>query len=196
MLDYLIVAGVNGAGKSTLYEVYPTLFGQTLRLNADEILRQLNGDWRVPKDNLAAMRIEVKKIRAALNTKKSLHVETTLAGNGHTQQNYINMAHDLGFSVTLLYVALANPTIAVKRVSQRVAKGGHGVPTNLIFKRYRQSLNNLPRIARQVDRIRIFANDQTLTLIFARDDNTILQDDLEDYPWLPSSKSLLKLVND
>lgn len=44
---YIIVAGVNGAGKSTLYrlqtELFPTLLGDTKRLNADEILSAITG---------------------------------------------------------------------------------------------------------------------------------------------------------
>ena len=43
--QYIIVAGINGAGKSTLYDTFPILFDKTKRINADEILRQMGGDW-------------------------------------------------------------------------------------------------------------------------------------------------------
>lgn len=43
---YVIVAGINGAGKSTLYRLQPELFENTTRINADEILKQMGGDWR------------------------------------------------------------------------------------------------------------------------------------------------------
>ncbi|EOA08736.1 hypothetical protein QY883_00245 [Pediococcus acidilactici] len=45
-------------------------------------------------------------IIAALNTGQSIHVETTLAGQGKAQLNLIERAHQNGFEVTLLYVAL------------------------------------------------------------------------------------------
>lgn len=54
---YIIVAGINGAGKSTLYRARPELFTNTKRLNADEILQQLGGDWRKNSDNIKAMRL-------------------------------------------------------------------------------------------------------------------------------------------
>lgn len=42
---FIIVAGVNGAGKTTLYMDNPELFANTKRINADEILRQQQGNW-------------------------------------------------------------------------------------------------------------------------------------------------------
>lgn len=58
--QYIIVAGINGAGKSTLYDTFPILFDKTKRTNADEILRQMGGDWHKDSDNLKAMREEIK----------------------------------------------------------------------------------------------------------------------------------------
>ena len=43
--QYIIIAGINGAGKSTLYDTFPILFDKTKRINDDEILRQMGGDW-------------------------------------------------------------------------------------------------------------------------------------------------------
>ena len=51
------------------------------------------------------MREEIKQLHAALNAGQSIHVETTLAGQGKAQLNLIERAHQNGFEVTLLYVA-------------------------------------------------------------------------------------------
>ena len=58
--QYIIVAGINGAGKSTLYDTFPSLFDKTKRINADELLRQMGGDWHKDSDNLKAMKEEMK----------------------------------------------------------------------------------------------------------------------------------------
>lgn len=42
---YIIVAEINGAGKSTLCRTRPNLFVNSKRLNADEILQKMGGDW-------------------------------------------------------------------------------------------------------------------------------------------------------
>lgn len=80
--QYIIVAGINGAGKSTLYDTFPILFDKTKRINADEILRQMGGDWHEDSDNLKAMKEEIKQLYYALDHQQSIHVETTLAGRG------------------------------------------------------------------------------------------------------------------
>ena len=55
MKKFTIVAGVNGAGKSTLYQLDPDLKCEN-RVNADEILKEFGGDWKVlPLCNLVAV---------------------------------------------------------------------------------------------------------------------------------------------
>jgi hypothetical protein len=51
MPDFYLFAGVNGAGKSTLYSnelLEDNKLSQSYRINADEIARAHNWDWRKP----------------------------------------------------------------------------------------------------------------------------------------------------
>ena len=68
----------------------------------------------------------------------------------------IDKAHENGFEVTLLYVALRDENLAIKRVEDRVQKGGHGVPSEIIKKRYRQSNHNLSAVAFKSDNVFIY----------------------------------------
>lgn len=129
---YIIVAGINGAGKSTLYRARPELFTHSKRLNADEILQKMGGDWHKDRDNFRAMREEIKQLHAALDTGQSIHVETTLAGQGKAQLDLIDRAHQNGFEVTLLYVALKNEKVTINRVHERVKKVGTEYQTKLL----------------------------------------------------------------
>lgn len=131
---YIIVAGINGAGKSTLYRARPELFTNTKRLNADEILQQLGGDWRKNSDNIKAMRLEVQQLHESLEKRKNIHVETTLAGHAKSQLNLIDKAHQNCYEVTLLYVAINSVKTAIKRVNERVELGERGVEPELIKK--------------------------------------------------------------
>jgi len=183
---YIIVAGINGAGKSTLYRLQPELFSDTQRINADEILKNMGGDWRNPTDNLKAMREEIKILHTSLSNKISIHVETTLAGTGKSQLNLIDEAHKNNFEVTLLYVALDSISIAINRVTERVSKGGHGIPKELIKKRYVQSFRNLPKIALKSDNVFIYDNSEKFQIIYTRKNNEILINNLAHYPWITS----------
>ena len=60
----------------------------------------------------------------ALNTGQSIYVETTLSVQGKAQLNLIERAHQNGFEVTLLYVALKNKKVAINWVHERVKKVG------------------------------------------------------------------------
>ena len=88
----------------------------------------MGGDWHKNRDNFRAMREEIKQLHSALNTGQSIHVETTLSGQGKAQLNLIERAHQNGFEVALLYVALKNEKVSINRVHERVKKGGQGVP--------------------------------------------------------------------
>ncbi|PND40525.1 hypothetical protein B0W51_10355, partial [Leuconostoc mesenteroides] len=47
---------------------------------------------------------------------------------GKTHLNLIDKAHQNGYEVTLLYVAVNSVKTAIKRVNERVESGGHGIP--------------------------------------------------------------------
>ena len=60
-------------------------------------------------------------------------------------RSYINLIHQAqsqGYSVSLIYFWLNSPELAIERVKQRVANGGHDVPAPIIRRRYRAGLDN------------------------------------------------------
>lgn len=195
---YIIVAGINGAGKSTLYQLQHELlikiFEDTKRLNADEILQQMGGDWRKNSDNIKAMRLEIKQLHEALENGESIHIETTLAGHAKSQLNLIEKAHQNGYEVTLLYVAVNSAETAIKRVNERVKLGGHGIEPELIKKRYKQSNDNLPKVAYHADNVLIFDNSKRFASVYQREKGIELKNELSDYPWINPNLSCSEIV--
>ena len=181
---YIIVAGISGAGKSTLYRARPELFTHSKRLNTDEILQKMGGDWHKDWDNFKAMREEIKQLHAALDTGQSIHVETTLAGQGKAQLNLIYRAHKNGFEVTLLYVALKNEKLAINRVHERIKKGGHGIPDEIVKKRYNQSNHNLATVAFKADNVVIYDNSQKFVSVYRREHDQVIKNNLRNFPWI------------
>ena len=183
--QYIIVAGVNGAGKSTLYQTVPQLFQDTQRINADEILNKNGGDWRKNSDNMKAMREVVKQMNQAIESKRSFHQETTLSGQG--QKKWIEKAKAQGYEVNLFYVGIDNADLAIQRVKQRVEKGGHGIPDELIKKRYSQSLKNLEYIAPLCDNVMLYDNTKIFVPIYERQGEKIVLNNTKNIQWLPVS---------
>ena len=77
-----------------------------------------------------------KHVRAG----RSFAFETTLAGRGYVRM--IRHWRADGYSVKLIFLSLATPEEAIKRVELCVRMGGHGIPENIIHCRFHAGLRN------------------------------------------------------
>lgn len=177
--QYTLIAGVNGAGKSTFYLSHPEFFEGTLRLNADEILQEQGGNWRKQSDNAKSMRELIHRMNDYFSEEKSFHHETTLSGSVRGFEKRVEQAKELGYNTTLIYVFLAGADIAIDRVKQRVEKGGHGIPDDVIRRRYVQSMDNFKKLNERFDDVIVLNNSDMYSLIYRKQSN------LEWYDFLP-----------
>ena len=130
-----LIAGCNGAGKTTFAKEFLPKEVKCLRfLNADEMARGLS-----PLDQAA--RLLLSEVRRSIEERQTFGLETTLSG-----LTYVRMlvnAREQGHVVKLFYLWLPSAMVAIRRVRERVRKGGHAVPTTDIRRRYTRSLHNL-----------------------------------------------------
>lgn len=172
-MNYTIIAGVNGSGKSTLYnsgELDNSKLG--VRVNVDElILERYNNNWKDIKTQIKAGREIVREINRCIENKLSFNQETTLAGKSVI--NTIRKAKDLGYIINLHYVGVNTPELAISRVKERVLKGGHGVPDEIINIRYFNSLKNLQEILPICDNVYIYDNSVNKKNILILENKTI-----------------------
>lgn len=136
-------------------------------------------------DNMKAMREVIQLMNHAIENRISFHQETTLSGQG--QKKWIEKAKQNGFEVILLYVGLKDADLAIERVQQRVAKGGHGIPQETIRKRFQQSLKNLESIASLCDRVELYDNTDGFTVVYQRNQNHIITALPQNVKWVPDS---------
>ena len=157
MKKYTIVAGVNGAGKSTLYRLDPDLQSEN-RVNADEILKRNNGDWRVPSDVITAGKQAVELLGSFIEKGVSFNQETTLCGRSVIRN--IQKAREKGYVIEMHYIGVDSVDIAKSRVTKRVSLGGHGVEESDIERRYVQSLNAFWRVLPLCDLVAVYDNTE------------------------------------
>ncbi len=135
-----IIAGCNGAGKTTAsYSVLPDLLECREFVNADEIARGLS-PFNPESVAIEAGRLMIQRIESLVGQRKTFAIETTLATRSYAA--LVHKVHDLGYNVVLLFFWLPSPEIAVKRVAKRVSEGGHNIPSETIYRRYRLGLQN------------------------------------------------------
>ena len=83
------------------------------------------------------------KMRRLLERREDFAIETTLATRSMLKM--IKDAQEAGYFVTILYLWLNSPDLAVARVKARVAAGGHNIKEETIRRRYSVGLHYLFR---------------------------------------------------
>jgi predicted ABC-type ATPase len=140
----IIVAGPNGAGKTTFVENFLNRYLDCDEfLNADLIAAGLS-PFAPERQNLRAAELFFKRMAELEQGKLSFALETTLSGL--TYRRRIKRWQNEGFKVTLLFLWLPSAEMAVQRVQERVAQGGHNIPELDIRRRYRRGIRNLTSI--------------------------------------------------
>ncbi len=142
----IALAGPNGAGKST---AGPILLKETLGVtefvNADLIARGLS-PFAPETAAIAAGRIMLARMRDLAHHRSTFAFETTLAGRAYVP--WITELIRSGYDFHLLFLWLRSPELAIRRVADRVRRGGHHVPDDLVRRRYHRGLRNFFRLYR------------------------------------------------
>ena len=153
-----IIAGANGAGKSTFTRATQESL-QVPVIDPDTEARRVRPD-DPEAAQIAGGKQAIKRARAYLANNQSFAVETTLSGN--TYLRMMAEAKRKGWQVFLIYVGVDNVQTSIERVAQRVAAGGHNVPSEDIRRRSARSLTNLVVAIQQADSTSIFDNSTKL----------------------------------
>lgn len=90
------------------------------------------------------------------NNVKKITIETVMSHPSKLE--VMKKASDLGYRIYLYYITTEDSKINVERVKARTEKGGHGVPKDVIKKRYDRSLDNLFEAVQLSDRAFLIDN--------------------------------------
>jgi predicted ABC-type ATPase len=136
----VVLAGPNGSGKSTsAVELLRGKFRVREFVNADDIARQLPS-MHPQATALEAGRQMLSRIQELAAADASFAFETTLASRSFAP--LIKNLLKTGYTFGLVFLWLPTPEVAIRRVEERVQRGGHSVPTATIRKRYHAGLRN------------------------------------------------------
>lgn len=154
-----IIAGCNGAGKTTAsMTILPKSLLVKEFVNADEIAKGLS-PFNPEGVAVEAGRLMLERIQYLLGKGESFSIETTLATRSYV--NLVRNAYSLGYIVHLIYFWLNSPQLAVDRVAERVSKGGHNIPYDVILRRYAKGIDNLFKLfMNEVDVWAIYDNSE------------------------------------
>ena len=165
-----IIAGSNGAGKTTFATSYLPIYAKCKQfVNADLIAKGLSPF----APELAAMkagRVVLEQIQTLVERKVDFGFESTLSGTA-----YIALLKKLkkqGYVIHLFYLWIPSVSLAIGRIKERVAQGGHFVPTKDVRRRYTKSRDNFMNHYRYLaDFWYIFDNSVTPPVLIAHSEN-------------------------
>ena len=141
MPNLYIIAGCNGAGKTTAsFTILPEMLNCKEFVNADNIAAGIS-PFNPEGVAVEAGRLMLLRIRELMETRVDFSFETTLATRSYV--SLIREAKAIGYKVTLLFIWLDSPATAMRRVGDRVSKGGHNIPDDVIERRYYRGISNL-----------------------------------------------------
>jgi predicted ABC-type ATPase len=166
--EAIMLGGPNGAGKTTAAAtLLPQALGIREFVNADEIARGLS-PFNPEGAAVAAGRLMLARIRDLARAGDSFGFETTCAGRGYA--GLLRTCRAVGYRLSLVFLWLPSPEAALERVARRVREGGHGVPDDVVVRRYAAGLRNMRRLYfPMVDGALIYDNsDDRRTLIAER----------------------------
>jgi len=136
-----LVAGCNGAGKTTAsYTMLPEMLECKEFVNADSIAAGIS-PFQPESVSFEAGRIMLQRIEQLVKSKIDFAIETTLSS-----KNYLSKAKEWqkqGYEIILIFFWLNNPSLAIERIAERVRKGGHFKPGDIVIRRYHRGLKNL-----------------------------------------------------
>jgi predicted ABC-type ATPase len=140
MPNLYVIAGCNGAGKTTAsYSILPHILNCKEFVNADEIAKGLS-PFQPETVSFHAGRIMLLRIEELINQNVDFAFETTLTILSY--QTTLKLSAKRGYKIYLLFFWLNDVNLAIERVKERVAEGGHHIPEDVIIRRYNKGILN------------------------------------------------------
>lgn len=144
VLRCIVIAGPNGAGKTTFArEFLPKEAGVVHFVNTDLLAAGLSP----LKPELAALKAgklfleELDRLAAA---RHDFAFESTLSGLAYV--NRIKKWKTVGYRIEIVFLRLASPNLALRRIAARVKQGGHYVSRADVLRRFDRSWKNFQTI--------------------------------------------------
>ena len=168
MQIYTIIGGVNGAGKSSLtgsLRAERTDLG--IVVDPDQLTAQCGGD------EYEGGKLAVQRIETALADGVNFTQETTLSG-GYPKR-LCRRAKQAGYFIRLYYVGLDTAEESLRRIKNRVERGGHDIPAKDVQARFAHRFADVAKILPYCDEAKFFDNDNGFALVAEYRNGKLLQ---------------------
>ncbi len=164
-----VIAGPNGAGKTTFArEFLPHYANCKQFVNADLIARGLS-PFSPEAAAMRAGRLLLEQVRLLASKRSDFGFETILAGV--TSVSFLQQLKTQGYRIHLFFLWIPTVEIALARIADRVRRGGHNIPEEIIRRRFHKGIQHLFRLYRPLlDLWMLFDNSGAEPRLIAREE--------------------------
>jgi predicted ABC-type ATPase len=142
----VVIAGPNGSGKTTFaHEFLPRGAGIVHFVNADLIAAGLS-PFRPSLVALSAGRLLLRELDRLASDRADFAFESTLSGLTYVRR--FQRWKRAGYRIEIVYLRLASPRLALRRIAARVKQGGHDVPAGDVRRRFDRGWVNFVTVYR------------------------------------------------
>lgn len=134
-----VIGGPNGAGKTTFAREFLPTAPVVEFLNVDLLAAGLS-PLQPEAMAVRSARLVLERWRELMEQGRDFAFESTLSGR--TYARMLRQAKAAGYEVRLSYLWVPSVSVSLRRVRQRVIKGGHAVPEADVRRRFLPSLRN------------------------------------------------------
>lgn len=135
-----VIAGPNGSGKTTFAKKFLPDYAKCPNfVNADLIAQGLS-PFSPRTAAMKAGRLVLEQIRKLSDKNSDFAFETTLSG-----KSYISFLKELkkrNYSINIFFLWIPTAELAIGRIQDRVADGGHDVPAADVKRRFHRGIYN------------------------------------------------------
>lgn len=165
-----IIAGPNGSGKTTFAKKFLPDYAKCPNfVNADLIAQGLS-PFSPRAAAIKAGRLLLERIRSLAEKNVDFAFETTLSGKSYIP--FLEILKNKGYAINLFFLWIPNPELALSRIKDRVATGGHDVSAQDVKRRFYRGMYNFFRYYKPLsDTWMLFNNADALPRLIAREKN-------------------------
>lgn len=111
---------------------------------------------------VTAGKLLLKEVKRLAHAREDFAFESTLSGLAYASR--IKEWKAAGYHIEIVFIRLASPTLALRRIAARVKQGGHDVARSDVLRRFERRWKNFERIYRPLaDAWFLYDNSEELT---------------------------------